>query len=190
MHTRKDIEEYLQVLGRDILRLDVEDLVEVIKNKYYKFMDYEGIRKLSTAITLKGDVYLMGAGITPEDIRDFSEEYRERLIDYIVTEEDIEDVGNLFDLYDRFYGNSLDSYSLESRKENKVTYINHMEEFLGKYRTKLNEGNKKPDDNLLSILDKRIRGEMLDFEGVDLKLLEPYLKDELLEELLSEKKDE
>ena len=190
MHTRKDIEEYLQVLGRDILRLDVEDLVEVIKNKYYKYMDYGDIRKLSSAIAFEWDVVLVVAGITPEDIRDFSEEYRERLLDYIVTEEDIEDVGNLFDLYDRFYGNSLDSYSLESRKENKVTYINHMEEFLGKYRTRLNEGNKKPDDNLLSILDKRIRGEMLDFEGVDLKLLEPYLKDELLEELLSEKKDE
>lgn len=158
MHTRKEIEEYLQVLGSDVLSLDVEDLAEVIKNKYYKFMDYEGIRRLSSAITFKGDVYLMGAGITPEDIRNFSEEYRERLLDYIVTEEDIEDVGHLFELYDRFYGKSLNYYRSETYKEMKITYINHMEEFLGKYRTKLNEVNKKPDDNLLSIVDKSIRG--------------------------------
>ena len=157
MHTRKEIEEYLQVLGSDVLSLDVEDLAEVIKNKYYKFMDYEGIRRLSSAITFKGDVYLMGAGITPEDIRNFSEEYRERLLDYIVTEEDIEDVGHLFELYDRFYGKSLNYYRSETYKEMKITYINHMEEFLGKYRTKLNEVNKKPDDNLLSIVDKSIR---------------------------------
>ena len=156
MHTRKDIEEYLQVLGRDVLSLDVEDLAEVIKNKYYKFMDYEGIRKLSTAITLKGDVYLMGAGITQEDIRSFSEEYGERLLDYIVTEEDIEDVGLVFERYNRFYGESLYSFSLESHKENKITYINHMEEFLDKYRTKLNEVNKKPDENLLSKVGKRV----------------------------------
>lgn len=157
MLTRKEIEEYLQVLGSNMLMLDVEDLAEVIKNKYYKYMDYEGIRKLSSAITFKGDVYLMGAGITQEDIRSFSEEYRERLLDYIVTEEDIEDVGHLFELYNRFYGKSLYSFSLESRKEKKTTYINHMEEFLVKYRTKLNEVNKKPDDNLLSIVDKSIR---------------------------------
>lgn len=175
MLNRKEIEEYLQVLGSDILRLDVEDLAEVIKNKYYKYMDYEGIRKLSSAITFKGDVYLMGAGITQEDIISFSEEYRERLLDYIVTEEDIEDVGHLFELYNRFYGKSLNYYRsetykemkttfnnyieefLESRKEKKITYINHMEEFLDKYRTKLNEVNKKPDENLLSIVDKSIR---------------------------------
>ena len=157
MLTRKEIEEYLQVLGSNMLMLDVEDLAEVIKNKYYKYMDYEGIRKLSTAITLKGDVYLMGAGITQEDIRSFSEEYRERLLDYIVTEEDIEDVGHVFELYDRFYGKSLNYYRSETYKEMKNTYINHMEEFLGKYRTKLNEVNKKPDDNLLSIVDKSIR---------------------------------
>ena len=157
MLTRKDIEEYLQVLGSNMLRLDVEELAQFIKNKYYKYMDYEGIRKLSTAITLKGDVYLMGAGITQEDIRSFSEEYRERLLDYIVTEEDIEDVGLVFERYNRFYGESLYSFSLESHKENKITYINHMEELLGKYRTKLNEVNKKPDDNLLSIVDKSIR---------------------------------
>ena len=73
MHTRKDIEEYLQVLGRDILRLDVEDLVEVIKNTYYKYMDYGDILSLSSAITFKGDVYLMGAGITQEDIISFDD---------------------------------------------------------------------------------------------------------------------
>ena len=176
MHTRKDIEEYLQVLGRDILRLDVEDLVEVIKNKYYKYMDYGDIRKLSSAIAFEWDVVLVVAGITPEDIRDFSEEYRERLLDYIVTEEGIEDAGHLFELYEGFYGKALDYYwsetykemkttynnhiedFLESRKEKKITYINHMEEFLDKYRTKLNEVNKKPDENLLSIVDKSIRG--------------------------------
>lgn len=157
MLTRKEIEEYLQVLGSNMLRLDVEDLAEVIKNKYYKFMDYEGIRKLSSAITFKGDVYLMGAGITQEDIRSFSEEYRERLLDYIVTEEGIEDVGHVFEIYDRFYRKALVSYRSETYKEVKITYINHMEEFLGKYRTKLSEVNKQPDDNLLSIVDKSIR---------------------------------
>ena len=175
MINRKEIEEYLQVLGSDILRLDDEDLAQVIKNKYYKFMNYEGIRKLSFTITLKGVLYLKGTGITPEGIRDFSEVYRERLLDYIVTEEDIEDVGHLFEIYDGFYGKALDYYwsetykemettfnnyieeFLESRKEKKTTYINHMEEFLDKYRTKLNEVNKKPDENLLSIVDKRIR---------------------------------
>lgn len=158
MHTRKEIEEYLQVLGSNMLRLDVEDLAEVIKNKYYKYMDYEGISELSIAITFKGDVYLMGAGITQEDIMSFSDEYRERLLDYIVTEEDIEDVGHVFELYDGFYGKALNYDRSETYKEMKTTYNNHMEEFLGKYRTKLNDVNKKPDENLLSIVDKSIRG--------------------------------
>ena len=88
-------------------------------------------------------------------MRNYSIEQRAcRLAHYIVTEEDKDIIEFEFMRYDMFCNSVLDYLTLITYKELVFIYINDIDRVLDKYRTKLKEVNKKPDENFLNLAEK------------------------------------
>lgn len=154
MVTRKDIEDYLKVSEVYLGDLSLDELKLLIKNKLYIYMTYGGIVSLSYAIRFVGHRRLMASEITREDMRGFQKEYGDRLAHYIVTEEPKYIIEFEFMRYDMFCNSVLDYLTLITYKELVFIYINDIDRVLDKYRTKLKEVNKKPDENFLNLAEK------------------------------------
>ena len=154
MVTRKDIEDYLKVNGINLDDLSLEELKLLIKNKLYIYMTYGDIIRISYAIRFEGHRRLMASEITREDMRGFQKEYGDRLAHYMVTEEDKYNIEFEFMRYDYFCNSVVVYLRNVTYKELAFIYNNDIDRVLDKYRTKLKEVNKKPDENLINLAEK------------------------------------
>lgn len=154
MVTRKDIEAYLKVKGMNLDDLSLDELKLLIKNKLYIYMTYGDIISLSYTIRFSGHRKLKASEITRDDIRGFQKEYGDRVAHYMVTEEYKYNIEYEFMAYVMFCNSVLNYLTNVTHKELALIYINDIDRVLDKYRTKLKEVNKKPNDIFLNLAEK------------------------------------
>ena len=155
MINKEDIQGYLKVNG-----INLEEVKLLIKNKLYIYMTYEDIISISYTIRFSGHRKLKASKITRDGIREFQKEYGDRVAHYMVTEEDKDIIEFEFTRYDMFCNSVLDYLSNVTYKELECIYIKDIDRVLDKYRTKLKEVNKKPNDIFLKLAEKA-KSEML-----------------------------